>query len=419
MHQPSSSIARPAPRRSRTGGVLAASFILDARGTILGFDEGMEALTGWPAIRVVGQDKDRIRDGADRPGHPLYDGNVEIPATSTTVILRLHGRDGGTLQAEALARRLAGPGERVQVTILRILARSARGERAADERIDPLTGLLRGRPFGDAVRDEIERARDSARPVGLIVVDVDHLRHVNDEHGRSAGDEVLRKLADLVRVIAGDDARLGRLGDDDLAILLPDAGRGEARQVAAALRSNVERFRFAADDATPVRVTLSIGAASYPADAADADELVERSREALDEARRLGRNRVWCYLRRPRVPVEVPVYFDGTEGLLVGYTRDLSPSGVFVQTSVPIDIGMRCAFSFPLPGRDSKVHVVGRVVRAVPPDMSPTTTPVTRIPGMGVEFERFGGPEDQRAIETFLHRREDTSLRPERGDLSI
>jgi uncharacterized protein (TIGR02266 family) len=132
----------------------------------------------------------------------------------------------------------------------------------------------------------------------------------------------------------------------------------------------------------------------------------------------MGRNRVWCYLRRPRIPLEVPVFFEGAESLLVGYTRDLSPSGIFVQTAVPIEIGMRCALAFPLPGRDSKVHVIGRVVRSVPPETSPGSSDM-RIPGMGVEFERFEGATDRRAIEAYLHSNESTSLRPENGTLSV
>jgi hypothetical protein len=79
---------------------------------------------------------------------------------------------------------------------------------------------------------------------------------------------------------------------------------------------------------------------------------------------------------------------------------------------------MRCAFAFPLPGQDGNVHVIGRVVRSVPPETAPTTVDL-RIPGMGVEFERFGGPEDRHAIELFLHDHEATSLRPEDGPLSI
>ena len=132
----------------------------------------------------------------------------------------------------------------------------------------------------------------------------------------------------------------------------------------------------------------------------------------------MGRNRVWCYLRRPRVPLSVPVFFDGAEALLVGYTRDLSPSGIFVQTSAPIDIGMRCALTFPLPGHEGKVHVIGRIVRTVPPELSPDSED-NRIPGMGVEFERFGGHNDRRAIESFLHLHESETLRPEDGKLSV
>jgi Tfp pilus assembly protein PilZ len=186
----------------------------------------------------------------------------------------------------------------------------------------------------------------------------------------------------------------------------------------------VERYRFVGPgDGVDVgqaepKVTVSLGAASFPADAENGADLMERARDALDEARSMGRNRVWCYLRRPRVPVEVPVFFDGADSLLVGYTRDLSPSGIFVQTAVPMEIGMRCALAFPLPGHEGKVHVIGRVVRSVPPEIAREDA-VVRIPGMGVEFERFGGSIDRRSIEAFLHRHESRTLRPEVPPLSF
>ena len=131
----------------------------------------------------------------------------------------------------------------------------------------------------------------------------------------------------------------------------------------------------------------------------------------------MGRNRVWCYLRRPRVPVQVPVFFDCADSVLLGYMRDLSPSGIFLQTTAGIDVGMRCALAFPLPGVDGRVHVVGRVVRTVPPQVADGGE--LRVPGLGVEFERFGGSGDRRAIDTFLHGRESTSTRPETGILSV
>lgn len=410
-------------RRSSLG-----SFIVDRRGTILGYDEAMESLVGWPAIDVVGHNKDLSR--SLDPGEqgersivtlPLYEGRIPMDSASRNLELTLHRREGGTVCVEAATGKLSGPGERVLVSVLRVLARSAaKAAESVVERHDMLTGLPDRDAFVSRLGAEFEAARLSASPLALVLVDIDHLREINDRQGRSAGDETLCKLAGVLRVAVEDERRIARLGDDDFAVLLPRAGRGEARQVAAGLRSAVERWRSfpAPHPGGRLRVTISLGAASFPADADSEVELMDRAREALDEARSMGRNRVWCYLRRPRVPVQVPVFFDGIDLPLVGYTRDLSPSGAFVQTSAKINVGMRCALAFPLPGHDGKVHVIGRVVRTVLPETSEDSFEV-RIPGIGVEFERFCGPYDRRAIETFLHEHESETLRPESHAFSI
>src|SRR5262249_27717110 len=102
--------------------------------------------------------------------------------------------------------------------------------------------------------------------------------------------------------------------------------------------------------------------------------------------------------------------------LLLGYSQDLSPSGVFVATPAPIEVGMRCALSFPLPTADGKIHVIGRVVRTVP--VASRVEASWRPAGMGVEFERFG-PEDRRAIEAYLFENEGETLRPEGKIFSV
>jgi len=391
------------------------SLIVDRRGTILGFDQALEELTGWPAIDVVGRNKQLSRSVA------LYDGEIPMLENRRSLELNLHCRDGRTLEVEAIASHMAGPGDRMLVTILRVLALSTLDAVGDDQdRNDPLTTLPDAEAFAVRLATEFSAATTSAKPLALVLADIDHLREVNDRLGHLAGDEVLQRVAGILRARVDDEAMLGRLGDDDFAILLPGSGRGEARQLAAGIRSAVENYQFFQneDEENRTKVTLSLGSASFPADAERASDLMDRARDALNEARSMGRNRVWCYLRRPRVPLEVPVFFEGAEALLVGYTRDLSPSGIFVQTSVPIEIGMRCALAFALPGRDSKVHVIGRVVRSVPPEVSPESQ-LTRIPGMGVEFERFGGSTDRHAIEAYLHSHESTSLRPENGILSV
>ena len=417
------------PRGGRHAGAVApgrrpgpewGSFIVDHTGTILGFDDGMEALTGWPAAEVVGRSKDLPGPlaGTAPAGRlrtlPLYEGRIFAPSRPSRLELRMHDRQGRCMDVEATAHNLAGGGDRVVITVTRILSRSPSVPTTAVAHLrDPLTGLLNRDAFGRRIHQEFGALWGGSRPVALILVDVDHLRDINDALGRDAGDAVLRKLAAILAAAVHDDDLVGRLEEDDFALFLPGIGRGEARRISAGIRSTVERYRFFdGEDHERRRVTLSLGAASAPADADNPDDLLARAREALDEARALGRNRVWCYLRRPRVPVQVPVYFDSVDSLLVGYTRDLSPSGAFVQTAVSMDIGMRCALAFPLPGSDMRVHVVGRVVRAVPPETGSAPGTV-RIPGMGVEFERFGGPRDRRAVDVFVHRNEARTLRPE------
>lgn len=412
-------------RTNRSPGAMhdpCGAFIVDERGTILGFDADMETLTGWSAVSVVGSVRGAsARWHAGGSVHPaIFEDEIPIPRRAKTFPLRIACRDGRGIEVEAQAERLPGPGHRARVRVLHVLARSsARSHDTTPDHRDPLTGVLSGASFEVQLEADVASAARTSAPLAVVLVDVDQLRRINDERGRDAGDRVLQRVADALRVSVGDEHRVGRIGDDDFGVLLPRAGRGEARQVAASIRSHVERMRFLKSSGRPVHATVSIGAASFPTDADNAGDLFARAVDALQEARILGRNRVWCYVRRPRVPLEVPVYFDGSEGLLVGYTRDLSPSGVFVQTSAPIDIGMRCALNFPLPGADGKVHVVGRVVRAVPPDTSAASTTPVRIPGMGVEFERFGGREDRAAIECFLHEHESTTLRPETGLQSI
>jgi diguanylate cyclase (GGDEF)-like protein len=405
-------------RRSAFG-----SFIVDGRDTILGFDEAIEALTGWPAVDVVGRPKELglpgVRFSPSAPRVPLFVGSVREDSAAGNLALALNCRDGRRLDVEVLRRPLNGPGDRLLVTVLRVLSSSAPGIPVPDTDLcDPLTGLPDRDAFFLRLGADFAHARIAAKPLSLLLLDVDHLRLVNDRAGRGAGDDVLQKIAGILRVTVEDERRIARLGSDDFAVLLQNGGRGDARQVASALRSKVERFRFLPTDAADARVTISLGTASFPADADDERELVDRAADALEEARAMGRNRVWCYLRRPRVPLQVPVYFDGADASLLGYTRDLSPSGIFLQTTAGIDVGMRCALAFPLPGHDGRVHVVGRVVRTVLAETANDSSDV-RIPGVGVEFERFGGNGDRRAIDVFLHGREATSHRPENGLLSV
>ena len=385
------------------------SFLVDRHGTVVGFDGGMERLTGWTAADVVGRSA----------GAPILLQGALIPALTADVAeIVLLARDGTVLDVEVSVVRCEGAGERYTVTVVRVVARNEGGRVVPSAGRDPLTGLATRESFLERLGVEMREAASSGRPLALLVADVDHLRKVADTRGREAAATVLRKLAGILRATVREDDLVARLADDDFAVILNGLGRGSARQVAARLRSTIERFRFTStwDGDASFSVTLSLGAASYPTDADNEADLLSRATEALDEARSLGRNRVWCYMRRPRVPLRTPVYLEGSSPLLLGYTQDLSPSGLFVATPAPIDVGMRCALSFPLPTAQGNVHVIGRVVRTVP--RHGNTAEYARAAGMGVEFERFGA-EDRHAIEAYLYENESRSVRPEGRRFSV
>jgi diguanylate cyclase (GGDEF)-like protein len=394
------------PGRDR--GAETGSFLIDAQGTIVGFDDRMEQLTGWTAAEVVGR----------RTGSPVFVGDPPSRADRELLDLTLRCKDGHILEVEVGVARGMSHADHATVSVLRVVSRSADAQRGSGNGRDPLTGLASREAFLERLGDEIRAAAASGRPIALVLADVDRLRKVEDLHGPEAAASILRKLAGIFLANVREEDLVARIDDDDFALMLPGLGRGSARQAAARLRSTVERFRFKTESFSDpgIAVTLSLGAASYPTDAENRGDLVDRAREALDEARAYGRNRVWCYTRRPRVPLHTPIYLDGTTPLLLGYSQDLSPSGVFVATPSPIEVGMRCALSFPLPTADGNVHVIGRVVRTVP--LAAVAAVERRAPGMGVEFEKFG-PQDRHAIEAYLFENESSTLRPEGEAFSV
>ena len=160
----------------------------------------------------------------------------------------------------------------------------------ADATYDGLTGLLTPRAFRDRVRDELARARFGATPVlTLWFIDTDHFKKVNDTFGHAAGDAVLHAMASLLRAhIIADLDLAGRNGGDEFCALIHDTQKSAAIERAHAFCEAVRRFDFG----IPLPVTASVGVASHPYDARDANELLEVADAAMYHSKRSGRDRV-------------------------------------------------------------------------------------------------------------------------------
>ena len=159
----------------------------------------------------------------------------------------------------------------------------------AEALIDPLTGILNRKALALRVEELAQQSRLDAQPIGLILGDIDHFKHVNDTHGHAAGDAVLRDVADGLRKSLRAFDLFYRAGGEEFLVLLPGAGVEAAIALAEAMRAAVETAPLGGH-----RVTMSFGvAASAPGDVFDYEAVFAAADAALYEAKHGGRNRVF------------------------------------------------------------------------------------------------------------------------------
>jgi len=158
-------------------------------------------------------------------------------------------------------------------------------------RVDRLTGLANRRHLEDQLARLISGSYRHAQALGVLMIDIDLFKAVNDSYGHAAGDEVLRVLGkQMASTLRGDDI-LGRWGGEEFLALLPNTEPASAVAVAERLRCAVSQASIELADGRSFVVTVSVGCASTTT-GAPADELLAIADEALYRAKRLGRNRV-------------------------------------------------------------------------------------------------------------------------------
>jgi len=155
---------------------------------------------------------------------------------------------------------------------------------------DGLTQVANKRHFVDFLEREIARAVRHARPLSLVLFDVDHFKRVNDEYGHLAGDRVLQGIAAAVGRQVRRDELLARYGGEEFAVVLPETSADAAAQFCERIRGEVERETFDFDG-DPLRITISLGATALQAPES-MESLVTRADANLYRAKERGRNRV-------------------------------------------------------------------------------------------------------------------------------
>lgn len=185
-------------------------------------------------------------------------------------------------------------GER-QASMASMISQAIR-EKAQNAERDTMTDLYNKTYLHNFLPEALVRCQVQKEHMSLLMIDLDHFKHYNDTHGHPAGDKVLITTADLLRKSVRDHDICVRFGGEEFIIVLPNSGTDRARHIAERLRSTIENHPFENDDKQPLgSVTASIGCATFPAQAADMEQLIERADQALYESKQTGRNCVTVF----------------------------------------------------------------------------------------------------------------------------
>ena len=238
--------------------------------------------------------------------------------------------------------------------------------------VDELTGLYNRRFFNQVVHREVEHAKRFDQPFSLLMLDLDNFKNFNDTYGHQAGDRALIEVAQVLTQTARAIDHVVRYGGEEFVLVLPQVDKEQALLAGERHRQAVEMHLFVGQEKLPSgNLTVTIGLATFPVDADDATELLQRADEALYQGKEAGRNRVVPFgpnkRRHTRYPIHVEMMFRlrefGDRSFQKGAIRDISLGGLLCETDQPLELGRPLDVILSTPDDEFGLRLRARAVR--------------------------------------------------------
>jgi diguanylate cyclase (GGDEF)-like protein/PAS domain S-box-containing protein len=267
----------------------AANPILISRrdGTIVWVNNAFEQLSGYTREEVLGQNTRLLKSGQQAPA--IYKDLWETVLTGQKWRGELvNQRKNGTLYQEEMTvtpvKNASG-----EITHFIAIKLDITERKKAEEQIrtlalsDPLTGLANYRRLLEVLDSEIKRYDRTERPFSILLLDLDELKRINDVHGHLVGSRAIARVADVLRMQLREIDTPARYGGDEFVVVLPETGSEAIRKV---VRRISERLR---EDAEEPRISVSSGAAIFPENGKNIDELLAAADRALYREKRASK----------------------------------------------------------------------------------------------------------------------------------
>ncbi len=280
--------AASAERFERLMQVANAGMLVLREGRVEDANPMLERMLLWPRERLLGQPFGELFVSEARSD---LQGLLASADGKPHDILAMRD-DGSTFAAELSIERLADGQQ--QVAEIRDVSHHKALENQLRQlaTLDPLTNALNRRAFQAQAERELARSARYGTPLSLAVLDLDHFKRINDQHGHAVGDLVLCRFSELCRQQARSTDLFARFGGEEFVFLLPNTEADAARHFLERLRENLQDLSLEVEGGV-LRVSVSIGLVSVDT-ACGLAQLLERADRALYRAKANGRNRVEC-----------------------------------------------------------------------------------------------------------------------------